>query len=85
MGCKSTIVTGNGKGSGTSTVARSQVPTGPFPEAFYCDHIARWSARSGTTGLSGTGVNTGVRLRTGSVPVPKMWCEHGLIMLYRVR
>ena len=54
-------------------------PTGPVPERFHCDHIARWSARSGTTGRSGTGVNTGARLRSGTVPVPKLWCEHGLI------
>ena len=53
-------------------------PTGPVPEPFHCDHIARWSAHSGTTGRSGTGVNTGVRLRSGTVPVPKLWCEHGL-------
>ena len=52
-------------------------PTGPVPEPFHCDHIARWSARSGTTGPSGTGVNTGARLRSGTVPVPKLWCEHG--------
>ena len=39
-------------------------PTGPVPEPFHCDHIARWSARSGTTGRSGTGVNTGARLQT---------------------
>ena len=53
-------------------------PTGPVPELFLCNHIARWSARSGTTGRSGTGVNTGARLRSGTVPVPKLWCEHGL-------
>ena len=53
-------------------------PTGPVPEPFHCDHIARWSAHSGTTGRSGTGVNTGVQLRSGTVPVPKLWCEHGL-------
>ena len=53
-------------------------PTGPVPEPFHCDHIARWSARSGTTGRSGTGVNTGARLRSGTVLVPKLWCEHGL-------
>ena len=53
-------------------------PTGPVPEPFHCDHIARWSARSGTTGRSGTGVNTGARLRSGTVPVPKLWVEHGL-------
>ena len=53
-------------------------PTGPVPEPFHCDHIARWSARSGTTGRSGTGVNTGARLRSGTVPDPKLWCEHGL-------
>ena len=52
-------------------------PTGPVPEPFHCDHIARWSARSETTGRSGTGVNTGARLRSGTVPVPKLWCEHG--------
>ena len=34
-------------------------PTGPVPEPFHCDHIARWSARSRMTGRSGTGVNTG--------------------------
>ena len=44
-------------------------PTVPVPEPFHCDHIARWSARSGTTGRSGTGVNTGVRLRSGTVPL----------------
>ena len=54
-------------------------PTGPVPEPFHCDHIARWSARSGTTGRSGTSVNTGARLRSGTVPVPNLWCEHGLI------
>ena len=54
-------------------------PTGPVPEPFHCDHIARWSARSGTTGRSGTGVNTGARLRSGTVPVPNVWCEHGLM------
>ena len=52
-------------------------PTGPVPEPFHCDHITRWSARSGTTGRSGTGVNTGARLRSGTVPVSKLWCEHG--------
>ncbi len=45
-------------------------PTGPVPEPFHCDHITRWSARSGTTGPSGTGVNTGARLRSGTVPEP---------------
>ena len=53
-------------------------PTGPVPEPFHCDHITGWSARSGTTGRSGTGVNTDARLRSGTVPVPKLWCEHGL-------
>ena len=56
-------------------------PTGPVPEPFHCDHIARWSARSGTTGRSGTGVNTGARLRSGTVPVSKLWCEHGLTLV----
>ena len=56
-------------------------PTGPVPEPFHCDHIARWSARSGTTGRSGTGVNMGARLRSGTVPVPKLWCGHGLTAL----
>ena len=59
-------------------------PTGPVPEPFHCDHIARWSARSGTTGRSGTGVNTGARLRSGTVPVPKLWCEHGLGNMFQV-
>ena len=45
-------------------------PTGPVPEPFHCDHISRWSARSGMTGRSGTGVNTGARLRSGTVPEP---------------
>ena len=53
-------------------------PTGPVPEPFHCDHIARWSARSGMTGRSGTGVHMGARLRSGTVPVPKLWCVHGL-------
>ena len=53
-------------------------PTGTFRiRSTHCDHIARWSARSGTTGRSGTGVNTGARLRSGTVPAPKLWCEHG--------
>ena len=56
-------------------------PIGPVPGPFHCDHIARWSARSGTTGRSETGVNTGARLRSGTVPVPKLWCEQGLTYL----
>ena len=28
-------------------------PTGTVPEPFHCDHIARWSARTGTSGRSG--------------------------------
>ena len=54
-------------------------PTGPVPEPFHCDQIARWSARSGTTGRSGTGLNTGDWNGSGTVPVPNLWCEHGLI------
>ena len=84
MGWESTNVTGNWKVP-TGTVperVQSRVyntePTGLVPEPFHCNHIARWSARSGTTGRSGTGVNTGARLRSGTVPVPKLWCEHGL-------
>ena len=63
---------GSGRQPGT------RVHTCSVPEPFHCDHIARWSARSGTTGRSGTGVNTGARLRSVTVPVPKLWCEHGL-------
>ena len=59
-------------------------PTVPVPEPFHCDHIARCSAHSGTTGHNETGVNTGVRLHPGCVPVPKLWCEHGLIDLLNV-
>ena len=29
-------------------------PTGTVPEPFHCDHIARWSARTGPRGRSGT-------------------------------
>ena len=52
------------------------------PDPFHCHHIARWSARSGTTGRSGswTGGNTGARLHSRTIPVPKVWCEHGLIL-----
>ena len=53
-------------------------PTRPVPEPFHCDHIARWSARSGTTERSGTGLNTGDWNGSGTVPVPNLWCEHGL-------
>ena len=51
--------------SGCSFTPQSQL------DPFHCDHIARWSARSGTTGRSGTGVNMGARLRFGTIPVPK--------------
>ena len=54
-------------------------PTGPVPEPFHCNHIARWSARSGTTGRSGTGVNTGNCNGSGTVLVPNLWCEQGLL------
>ena len=53
-------------------------PTGPVPEPFHGDHIARWLTRSGTTGRSGTGVNTGARLRSGCVPVPKPCSHHSI-------
>ena len=52
-------------------------PTGTVPEPFHCDHIARWSARSGTSGRSGTGLNTGNRNGSGTVLVSNLWCEHG--------
>ena len=53
-------------------------PTGTVPEPFHCDHIARWSARTGTSGRSGTGLNTGNWNRSGTVLVSNLWCEHGL-------
>ena len=53
-------------------------PTGTVPEPFHRDHIARWSARTGTSGRSGTDVNTGNWNGSGSVPVSNPWCEHGL-------
>ena len=67
MGWESTNVTGNWDGSGTGPVARSHHRAKrPVPEPFHCDHIARWSARAGTSGRSGTGVNVGA----GCVPEP---------------
>ena len=54
-------------------------PTGTVPEPFHCDHIARWSARSGTSGRSGTGLNTGNWNGSGTVLVSNLWCEHGKI------
>ena len=53
-------------------------PTGTVPEPFHCDHIARWSARYGTSGRSGTGLNTGNWNGSGTVLVSNLWCEHGL-------
>ena len=53
-------------------------PTGTVPEPFHCDHIARWSARTGTSGRSGTGLNTGNQNGSGTVLVSNLWCEHGL-------
>ena len=53
-------------------------PTGTVPEPFHCDHIARWSDRSGTSGRSGTGLNTGNWNGSGTVLVSNLWCEHGL-------
>ena len=53
-------------------------PTGTVPEPFHCDHIARWSARTGTSGRSGTGLNTGNWNGSGTVLVSNLWCEHGL-------
>ena len=59
--------------------------TGPVPEPFqlpvtFVDSqpILHISKRSSLHGRSGTGVNTGARLRSGTVPVPNVWCEHGL-------
>ena len=51
-------------------------PTGTVPERFHCDHIARWSA-TGTSGRSGTGLNTGNWNGSGTVLVSNLWCEHG--------
>ena len=53
-------------------------PTGTVPEPFHCDHIARWSARTGTSGRSGTGLNTDNWNGSGTVLVSNLWCEHGL-------
>ena len=55
-------------------------PTGPVPEPFHCDHIARWSARSGTTGRSGTGVNTG-ESRNGSASTYNFVCEFTILLV----
>ena len=86
MGCESTNVrkkknvTGNWNDSGKGPVVRSHYRANRVvPEPFHCDHIARWSAHSGTTGRSGTSGNTGSRFRTGPVSVSKLWCEHGLV------
>ena len=81
MGWESRNVSGNWNGSGTGPVARShhranRTRSRTVPLRSY---RARWSARSGTTGRSEIGVNTGARLRSGTVPVPKLRCEHGLI------
>ena len=52
MGWESTNVTGNWKVPTGTVPERVQLrvhttePTGPVPEPFHCDHIARWSARS---------------------------------------
>ena len=54
-------------------------PTGTVPEPFHCDHTARWSARTGTSGRSGTGLNTGNWNGSGTVLVSNLWCEHGLM------
>ena len=79
MGWETTNVMGNWNGSGTGRRAFTpQSQPDPFRNrSTHCDQIARWSARSGTTGRSGTDVNTGARLRSGTVPFPKLWCEHG--------
>ena len=50
-------------------------PTRTVPEPFHCDHIARWSARSRTSGRSGTGLNTGNWNGSGTVLVSNLWCE----------
>ena len=57
-------------------------PTGTVPEPFHCDHIARWSVRTGTSGRSGTGLNTGNWNGSGTVLVSNLWCEHGLIEIF---
>ena len=67
--------------SGTGPVDRShhranRIGSGPF----HCDHIARWSARTGTSGRSGTGLNTGNWNGSGTVLVSNLWCEHGLTL-----
>ena len=59
-------------------------PTGTVPEPFHCDHIARWLARSGTSGRSGTGLNTGNWNGSGTVLVSNLWCEHGLNCMCRL-
>ena len=59
-------------------------PTGTVPEPFHCDHIARWSARSGTSGRSGTGLNTGNWNGSGTVLVSNLWCEHDLCVFLSV-
>ena len=45
---------------------------------------ARWSARTGTSGRSGTNVNTGNWNGSGTVPVSNLWCEHGLRLTFIV-
>ena len=80
MGWESTNVTGNWNGSGTGPVAHSHHKA----NRTHSGTVPLRSHRSGTTGRSGTGVNTGARLRSGTVPVPKLWCEHGLSLSLKV-
>ena len=56
-------------------------PTGTVPEPFHCDHIARWSARTGTSvqwNRSEHGQLERFWNRSGTVLVSNLWCEHGL-------
>ena len=83
MGWESANVTGNWNGSGTGPVARShhranRTRSGTVPLRSHREVVGSFRNDRTQWNRCEHGRPVAFRNRSGPVPVPKLWCEHGL-------